>query len=62
MNVSALAAAVAVDNNRGKLAEWMESKGLGSKDNYKKGSFDAVLGSRKVVVDGVDAAAEASRD
>jgi hypothetical protein len=58
----ALAAAVAVDNNRGKLAEWMESKGLGSKDNTK-GNFDAVLGSRTeraVVAD--DDTTEASMD
>lgn len=59
MNVLALAAAVAVDNNRGKLADWMESKGLGSKD-HMKGNFDAVLGSRTeaAVVD--DDTAEAS--
>ena len=59
MNVLALAAAVAVDNNWGKLAESMESKGLGSKDK-SKGNFDAVLGSRteRAVVD--DDTAEAS--
>ena len=52
MNVVALAAVVAIDNNWSKMAERMESKGLGSKENTK-GNFDAVLGSRMeaVVVD-----------
>ena len=43
------------------MAEWMESKGLGSKDNMRD-NFDAVLGSRTeaAVVD--DDTAEASTD